>query len=301
VRPSDEDQPGSRRPKLMSSSRRHSGEINILAMLEGRSGQSLAQRIPALSAALWYGSAGLLACALVVALAWLARDADTPGRHGAGAPIVAPTPQDAPAHDAVSTTDLARHAAADGIMAAQTMQAQPAPALSLTDDAAAPGTGKPSSARAAGVHAPPPANRMAVQARPRRTAAAAKPTPTPPSPRPGRRPDHGHHPARGPSGRNRPAARRRQRRRRPRAIRQAGSWRRVLRRQELRAVTDGPSVSPWPPRWLARQAQPKKPRPPACRGKMLGRCVPHRYTVHRYSWRWFGDDQGSGKRVLLPG
>jgi hypothetical protein len=182
VRPSDEDQPGSRRPKLMSSSRRHSGEINILAMLEGRSGQSLAQRIPALSAALWYGSAGLLACALVVALAWLARDADTPGRHGAGAPIVAPTPQDAPAHDAVSTTDLARHAAADGIMAAQTMQAQPAPALSLTDDAAAPGTGKPSSARAAGVHAPPPANRMAVQARPRRTAAAAKPTPTPPSP-----------------------------------------------------------------------------------------------------------------------
>lgn len=74
MRPTDENQPGSRRPNLMSSSRRANGEISILAMLDGKSRRSLARRFPSLPALLGYAAAGTAACALVGVLAWLAHD-----------------------------------------------------------------------------------------------------------------------------------------------------------------------------------------------------------------------------------
>jgi hypothetical protein len=66
----------------MSSSRRTTGEINILAMLDG---QAPGRRLLALPTVVWYGAAGVLACSLLVALAWLVRGA-TPahGAHTAG-------------------------------------------------------------------------------------------------------------------------------------------------------------------------------------------------------------------------
>ena len=76
MRPTDENQPGSRRPNLMSSSRRTTGEINILAMLDG---QAPGRRLLALPAVVRYGAAGVLACSLLVALAWLVRGT-TPAR-----------------------------------------------------------------------------------------------------------------------------------------------------------------------------------------------------------------------------
>jgi hypothetical protein len=74
VRPTDENQSPSKRPNLISSQRLRSGEINILAMLDGQTGRPFAQRLSALPPALWYGGAALLACALVGTLLWLARD-----------------------------------------------------------------------------------------------------------------------------------------------------------------------------------------------------------------------------------
>jgi len=66
VRPTDQNQAGSRRPNLMSSSRRAGGEINILAMLDGQSGKPRRARKLA-----WVGAGTLLVCALGGALAWL--------------------------------------------------------------------------------------------------------------------------------------------------------------------------------------------------------------------------------------
>jgi len=76
VRPTDENQPGSRRPNLMSSSRRTTGDINILAMLDGKAS---GRRPRVLPAALRYGAAGVLACSLMATLVWLVQD-DTPTR-----------------------------------------------------------------------------------------------------------------------------------------------------------------------------------------------------------------------------
>jgi len=80
VRPSDEDQSSSRRPNLMSATRRTANEINILAMLDRREAAGLPRRIlrgmRGLPAAAWYG-AGVLVCALVGVLAWLAHDSDS--------------------------------------------------------------------------------------------------------------------------------------------------------------------------------------------------------------------------------
>jgi hypothetical protein len=56
----------------MSPSRRATGEINILAMLDG---QAPGRRLRALPLVVWYGAAGVLACSLLVALAWLVRGA----------------------------------------------------------------------------------------------------------------------------------------------------------------------------------------------------------------------------------
>ncbi|MCS0582705.1 hypothetical protein NX784_14015 [Massilia pinisoli] len=60
----------------MSSSRRATGDINILALLDG---QARGRRFRA-RPVFWYGTAGVLACSLLVALAWLVRNA-TPPRH----------------------------------------------------------------------------------------------------------------------------------------------------------------------------------------------------------------------------
>ena len=79
MRPTDENQPGSRRPNLMSSSRRTTGDINILAMLDG---QASGRRPRALPAALRYGAAGVLACSFMATLVWLVQD-DAPARDGA--------------------------------------------------------------------------------------------------------------------------------------------------------------------------------------------------------------------------
>lgn len=72
MRPTDENQAGSRRPNLMSSSRRTSGEIHILAMLDGKTTGPLSTRFLALPAPFWYGVAGVAVCVLLAALAWLA-------------------------------------------------------------------------------------------------------------------------------------------------------------------------------------------------------------------------------------
>ena len=74
MRPTDENQTGSRRPNLMSSSRRVSGEINILAMLDGQSGRPLSRRFLAWPRVAWIGGAGALGCALLGGLVWLLHD-----------------------------------------------------------------------------------------------------------------------------------------------------------------------------------------------------------------------------------
>lgn len=98
MRPTDENQPGSRRPNLMSPSRRTNGEINILAMLDG---QAPGRRLRARPAVFWYGAAGVAACSLLVALAWLVRGG-TPARDTAGAAQAALHPATAPAGTAAA-------------------------------------------------------------------------------------------------------------------------------------------------------------------------------------------------------
>jgi hypothetical protein len=74
----------------MSSSRRATGDINILALLDG---QSRGQRFR-VRPLVWYGTAGVLACSLLVALAWLVRSA-TPPRHTGAAGATAPVTNEA--------------------------------------------------------------------------------------------------------------------------------------------------------------------------------------------------------------
>lgn len=158
MRPTDEDQPGSRRPNLMSSTRRPGGEINILAMLEGRSGRKLARRLPALPAAAWYASAGLLVCALAGAVAWVAHDGGDTARHDAGG--AADSPPQVAARDA-ATMDAAAPAADAPVTAAGDAHAAAYGAHAATDDAHA--------------AAPPPSTLHAG-------ASHMTPAPAPPSP-----------------------------------------------------------------------------------------------------------------------
>ena len=82
MRPTDEDQSGSRRPNLMSSTRRTANETNILAMLDrhesGGRLRRLLRGLGGLPAMVWYGTAGLLTAGLVGSLAWLALDNGAP-------------------------------------------------------------------------------------------------------------------------------------------------------------------------------------------------------------------------------
>jgi hypothetical protein len=97
----------------MSSSRRTTGEINILAMLDG---QAPGRRLRTLPTVVWYGAAGVLACSLLVALAWLVRGttptrgADTAGTAQASAPTLQstqPSQSSRPAPDMVASPDAA--------------------------------------------------------------------------------------------------------------------------------------------------------------------------------------------------
>jgi hypothetical protein len=130
VRPTDENQTGSRRPNLMSSSRRTGAEINILAMLDGQARKpGPFARLPR---AAWYGSAGVLACVLIGAVAWLVHDQSGSGFEGrvpAGPPAVpleivsetVPNPAlqvDPPRTHGATVVDVAA-TAADAVSAAQ--------------------------------------------------------------------------------------------------------------------------------------------------------------------------------------
>lgn len=78
MRPTDEDQSGSRRPNLMSSTRRTASETNILAMLDrhaaGGPGRRLLRGLGRVPPIAWYGTAGVLVIGLVGSLVWLAGD-----------------------------------------------------------------------------------------------------------------------------------------------------------------------------------------------------------------------------------
>jgi len=214
VRPTDENQAGSRRPNLMSSSRRASAEINILAMLDGQTGKR--RRFTGLSRAMWYGGAGVLACALLGAAAWMVHDqagGGFEGRVSTGPAVVPleiasetlPNPalpvEPAPAHgaaivdvaapDGVATADIPpprfrpdehelreahHHPPARPVIAAATPAAPPAPPVQPAVIAARPAVH----------HAPKAASRPAAKAvprvaalpaHPRRASAPAKPRP----------------------------------------------------------------------------------------------------------------------------
>jgi hypothetical protein len=101
----------------MSSSRRATSDIHILAMLDG---QVPGRRRRALPTVFWYGTAGVLSCGMLVVLGWLvrgaapARDAETTAREARTTEATAPTSPPAPAPTAappgVATSATARGA-----------------------------------------------------------------------------------------------------------------------------------------------------------------------------------------------
>lgn len=187
MRPTDENQSGSRRPNLMSPSRRTTGEINILAMLDGR---APGRRLLARPAVVWYGAAGVLACALLVVLASLVRGA-TPPHDAAQAAQASARPAEParsmpPVPDSRQATD-----AGDSIpVAVPGMRATPAAesrvSVRAPDMAASPGAAGPALG-AAIIDLPQsaPAMASAVPVRtPARHAAKHPATPSIPSARP---------------------------------------------------------------------------------------------------------------------
>lgn len=96
MRPTDENQPGAKRPNLMGSSRRAAGNIHILARLDSV-GRARPKRI-----LLWSGIAGGLTCALAGAALWVARTPDPATDATAVATVVpadaAPPHAEAPPH-----------------------------------------------------------------------------------------------------------------------------------------------------------------------------------------------------------
>ncbi|WP_156895773.1 hypothetical protein [Massilia putida] len=161
MRPTDENQAVSRRPNLMSSSRRTNGDIHILAMLDGH---APGRRIFARPAVLWYGAAGVAACSLLVVLAWLVRGA-TPARDSVRAAV--PTTGTTLTREAPAPTSLPVPAQTPG---PQTVQVPDATRGAVIVDVAAP----------APVMAPPPAPAAATPAA--SAHAAAHRTPARPQP-----------------------------------------------------------------------------------------------------------------------
>lgn len=190
MRPTDENQSGSRRPNLMSPSRRTTGEINILAMLDGR---APGRRLLAGRAVVWYGAAGVLACALLVALAWLVRGATPPhdgtqaaqaaqasARQAEPARSMAPVPDSGQANDARDSIPVA----VPGMrttLAAESSVSVPAPDMAASPDAAGPARG----AVIIDLPQPAPAMASAVPVRtPAHHASTHPATPSIPSARP---------------------------------------------------------------------------------------------------------------------
>lgn len=147
MRPTDEDQSGSRRPNLMSSTRRTASETNILAMLDrhesGGPGRRLLRGLRRMPAMAWYGTAGMLVIGLVGSLAWLARDSGTPASAGSAvASVAAPSPPNSPA-------TISADASAEVVSEADAGLAASAPAAGATivdlapDDALPPAEAAP--------------------------------------------------------------------------------------------------------------------------------------------------------------
>lgn len=202
MRPTDENQTGSRRPNLMSSSRRGGGEINILAMLDRQSGKPRARRKLA-----WIGAGALLAFTLAGGLAWLLHApsggfddhriaADLPEPKPAAAlPVRAPASlpepprhvEQRPRHGAAIVDPPSHEAAAvfpadmlpDDMKAAATMPRPAAPAP--TRARAAKPAAHAAAARAGATRTASIPPRQEVPARPRRAAAAPKPAHAPAS------------------------------------------------------------------------------------------------------------------------
>lgn len=170
MRPTDENQSGSRRPNLMSSSRRTNGEINILAMLDGH---APGRRIFARPAVLWYGAAGVAACSLLVVLAWIVRG-ETPARDTATAAATRSGSHDAEtpayaARDSIQVAVPSMHTApADDTLVPATTRGAivvdvAPPATAMVPAPAAPAAMPAAPAHAAAHHTPvrPPASRPA--------------------------------------------------------------------------------------------------------------------------------------------
>ncbi|QJE02865.1 hypothetical protein HH212_25045 [Massilia forsythiae] len=79
MRPTDEDQAGSRRPNLMSAPRRSGTDVNILAMLDRHATRPRSKRWLGWPMPAWYGAGGVLACCLIAGLAWAVHDAGSDG------------------------------------------------------------------------------------------------------------------------------------------------------------------------------------------------------------------------------
>jgi hypothetical protein len=154
----------------MSSSRRTNGEINILAMLDGH---APGRRIFARPAVLWYAAAGVVACSLLVVLAWLVRG-ETPARDTATAGATRSAAHDAEtpayaARDSIQVAVPSMHTApADDTLVPAPSRgaivvdvAPPAPAMVPAPAAAAPTPAAP--AHTAAHHTPvhPQASRPA--------------------------------------------------------------------------------------------------------------------------------------------
>jgi hypothetical protein len=168
----------------MSSSRRTTGEINILAMLDGR---APGRRLLARPAVVWYGAAGVLACALLVALAWLIRGT-TPPRDAVQAPArpteparsMPPVPDSRQANDARDSIPVAVPGMR-ATLAAESPVSVPAPDMAASPDAAGPARG----AVIIDLPQPAPATASAVPVRtPARHATTHPATPSIPSARP---------------------------------------------------------------------------------------------------------------------
>ena len=150
MRPTDENQASSRRPDLMSPTRRTGADINILALLDGQPARSRTRRLRLRPAMVCYGVAALLATVLVGTLGWLAYDV---GNAVPAAPVAA--------------------------AAAPAVQAPPLPAAVPTRIPEAALAAELTAAPAPAIQSPPPPPRQPAA----RLPATPKPAPHPPAPR----------------------------------------------------------------------------------------------------------------------
>jgi hypothetical protein len=318
VRPTDENQPRSRRPNLMSPSRRASGDIPILAMLEGRAS---GRRILARPRLLWYGAGGVLACALLAVLASLVRgpapERDAPPSVIAAAtpavPATRPEPPVRIPHAPTPATETISDRNTAGVdVSAPRSDREIAPRTSGAIAASRIAAAAPSVASAPSVTpAAPPrhvsAHRATSHVGPSRTAPQFAAQASVPA----------HTDARAARHKRNPAVTRTPAQVPPNVDTDVAVISAILLHTGTRTGGDaadaaapapcaGPPCGPrMPSRGWERMRRSggasEKPRRASRHVKPLGWQRPHRYTVQKYSWRQHDDDQGSGKRVLLPG